>query len=132
MMTCLGKCDDGYSQLEPPLTAEVLPAVIPDLQARSDEKFAQEYAELLLISNGVQIENAIIFDIHTLYDALAPETDTVVIGNNDNLDTYLYHLSDKCYHTVNFYDESEVFARSSSLQALLKRIQGEQGIVVSS
>lgn len=114
----------------PPLPEKNHAVMHSKLVVYGDKKFATEYMASLLLSNGVQIENVILFDDQELCAQLAENNKYIEFGTNGNIDALIYSLTDQAYQIVNTFDFSDIFRSFDSLSELIDFLLVEQGVVV--
>ncbi len=113
--------------LEESCASEKIDEIQALLSKKGASELASEFCPFLALTNGVQIENAVLYSDEELLDRL-DDSNYLEIGHAGNMDAFIYNEVTKKYNITNFYHKDEVFESFESLSALINRILEVQGV----
>ena len=96
-----------------------------------DSPVPEEYAALLRVTNGVQI-NGVSFKPaeHLVPENLdVPQPDIIVLGNEGNMVEFVFDRRDRRFHVINMGFPSERFSSFASLAEMLGHVLKEQQVL---
>ncbi|MBL8798445.1 MAG: hypothetical protein JNM56_31410 [Planctomycetia bacterium] len=101
--------------------------------ARRDlgEPVPDEYAALLRVTNGVQINGAYFKSAeHLVPENLdVPRPEIIVLGTEGNMAEYVFDRRDRRFHTINMGFPDERFASFGSFEELLAAVLHDQQVL---
>ena len=127
------EAEDAGVYFSTPCTENEIALTCEQSQIRFGQNLPEDYIELLRISNGIQINNAVIESANLLIEsnselrASNPEyVDYLVFGYQGNMEHYVLNHAKKAFQTVNFFSVTDVFASYASFDELLSSIANAQ------
>lgn len=125
--------DDAGVYFSAPCTEAEIALSVEQSQALLGHNLPEGYVELLRMSNGVQIDNAVIesasavIELNTELRATNPEyAGYLVLGYQGNMEHYVFNHSKTTFQTVNFFSVGDVFETYASFNELLSGIVNAQ------
>lgn len=101
-----------------------LQSALPD---KIESEFTKHYCSFLAISNGAQIENAVLYSSNEILNKLEGKF-LIEFGYAGNIDAFIYDANTKKYNVTNFFRHNEIFQSFKSLLAMLNYILENQGV----
>lgn len=121
--------DDASVYFSTPCTEAEITLSLEQSQVLLGHNLPESYVELLRMSNGVQINNAVIesasavIELNTALRATNPEyAGYLVLGYQGNMEHYVFNHAKKAFQTVNFFSVGDVFETYASFNELLSGI----------
>ena len=115
-------CENQGVYLNNPISAELNSHVTPLFKVCFGDRFTLEYMHFLTLTDGIQINNAILFSAEGLVSELNTSQSSLELGSNGNMDTYKFCAIRNQYLVVNFFAHDEVFESFDTLPQLFEYI----------
>ena len=108
--------------LNNPISAELNNHITPLFKVCFGDRFTIEYMYFLTLTDGIQINNVIIFSAEELISELSTSQTSLELGSNGNMDAYKFCAIRNQYLVVNFFAHDDVFESFDTLPQLFDYI----------